>query len=182
MYLHIERIKDEPLEIEFEEKPESFKVLAKMIKQGECKFSAPITTNIKANRISDMIEVEGTLITKVYLSCSRCLNEYETTLNSHFNLTYVNQLPTEPEDVEPEEIEISAQEMGLIYFQGEEINLRDGIQEQAVMAFPIRPLCRENCKGLCAACGADLNQGDCGCDLTPISNKFAALKDLKLDE
>ena len=88
----------------------------------------------------------------------------------------------EPEDVEPEEIEISAQDMGLIYFQGEEVNLRDGIQEQVVMAFPIRPLCRENCRGLCAACGADLNQVDCGCDLTPVSNKFAALKDLKLDK
>jgi uncharacterized protein len=182
MHILVERINEDGLEIDVEEKPESFPVLSEMIRQGECKFSAPINTTLNVSRIGDMIDVKGKLETTVHLSCSRCLNEYETALKSRFNLTYVNHLPVEPEDVEPKEIEITAQEMGLIYFQGEEINLQDGIQEQVVMAFPIRALCREECKGLCAACGADLNQGDCGCDRKPVSNKFAVLKNLKLDE
>ena len=97
-------------------------------------------------------------------------------------MTYVNQLSVEDLEVEQEEIEINAQDMGLIYFQGEEINLQDGIQEQIVIAFPIRALCREDCQGLCAACGADLNQGKCGCESRSINNKFAVLKNLKLEK
>ncbi len=182
MHLLVEQIKEDSLEIEFEEKSECFPVLSEMVRQGECKFLTPIKTAVKASRIGDMIEIKGKFDTKVHLACSRCLNEYVTTLKSRFNLTYINRLLVEPDDIGQEEIEISAQEMGLIYFEGEEINLRDGIQEQVVMAFPIRALCREDCKGLCAACGADLNQGDCACDRKPVSNKFAVLKNLKLDE
>jgi uncharacterized protein len=182
MHILVEQINEDSLKIEFEEKPESFPVLLEMVKQGECEFSAPIKTAIKASRIGDMIEVKGTLNTRVRLPCSRCLNEYETTLKSRFHLTYVNRLPLEEQDVEQEEIEISAQDMGLIYFQGDEIHLQDGIQEQVVMAFPIRALCRKNCQGLCADCGADLNQDECGCKRKPSSNKFAALKNLKLNE
>ena len=182
MHILVEQIKDDSLKIDFEEKPGSFPVLSKMVQQGECRFSAPIKTSLTASRIGNMIEVKGKFNAEVRLTCSRCLNEYETTLKSHFNLTYVSQLPKEGEDAEQEEIEISAQEMGLIYFQGDEINLQDGIQEQVVMAFPIRALCRENCQGLCPTCGADLNQGECGCQRKPAHDKFAVLKNLKLDE
>ena len=81
-----------------------------------------------------------------------------------------------------EEIEIEVEEIGMMYFKGEEIDLQQGIQEQVVMAFPLRPLCDENCKGLCPKCGSDLNQADCECEPEPVSNKFAALKNLKLDK
>ncbi len=182
MHILVEQIKEDSLEIEFEAQPESFPVLLEMVKQGECEFSAPIKTAINAGRVGEMIEIKGKFNTRVRLPCSRCLNEYETTLESRFHLTYVNRLPLDEQDVEQQEIEISAQEMGLVYFQGDEIKLQDGIQEQVVMAFPIRALCREDCQGLCAACGADLNQGDCGCEREPASNKFAVLKNLKLNK
>ena len=81
-----------------------------------------------------------------------------------------------------EEIELKVEEIGMFYFKGEEINLQQGIQEQVVMAFPLKPLCDENCKGLCPKCGSDLNQGDCGCKREPGSNKFAVLKNLQLDK
>lgn len=182
MKIRIEHIKEDGLEVEFEASAENFPVLSEMVKQGECKFTAPINTNLTASRIDDMIEVEGQFNTLVRLPCARCLNEYDTALNSRFNLTYVSRIPGEPEDEEMDEVEISAAEMGLIYFQGEEINLQDGIQEQVVMAIPIRALCRERCKGLCTVCGTDLNQGDCSCERKPISSKFASLKNLKLEK
>ena len=58
----------------------------------------------------------------------------------------------------------------------------EGIQQQVVMAFPLKPLCREKCKGLCPKCGANLNAGDCGCDNTGFNNKFSVLKKLNLDK
>ena len=182
MYLRIEQIKEDGLGLEFEEPPAVFPVLSEMIDRGECKFVAPIKTGLRAIRIDDMIDVKGTIRTWVRLPCSRCLKEYETALKSRFDLTYVRRLPGFEEDEPPDEVEISAAEMGLIYFEGEDINLLEGIQEQVILALPVRTLCSEDCKGLCAHCGKDLNAADCGCNRQPADNRFAALKNLKLDD
>ncbi len=61
------------------------------------------------------------------------------------------------EDTEPQEVELSAEDMGIVNFQGEIINLKNTIQEQVVMEFPLKALCKPDCKGLCPICGADLN-------------------------
>ena len=65
-------------------------------------------------------------------------------------------------------------------FQGEEIDLRPAVEEQIVMAIPMKSLCREACRGICLQCGADLNQGDCECRQGPFDNEFAVLKDFKV--
>ena len=180
MHIRTDQIKADGLTLEFEEMADVFPVLSEMITRCECQFVAPIKTALRAIRIGDMIEVTGRIETQVRLPCGRCLEEYEPPINSHFDLTYVQRIPGAPEDKQLEEIELKAADMGLIYFEGEEIDLREGIQEQVIMAFPIKALCRENCKGLCASCGHDLNKGDCGCGRQPPNSKFAVLKNLKL--
>jgi len=182
MYLRIEQINEDGLDLEFEAPPELFPVLSEMIHQEECRFTAPVETALRAIRIDDMIDVKGTLNTLVRLPCSRCLKEYETALGSRFELTYVRRLPGFQEDLQPDEAEISAAEMGLIYFEGEHINLLDGIQEQVIMAMPVRPLCSDHCKGLCANCGQDLNAAECCCNRQQSDSRFAVLKNLKLDD
>ena len=180
MHFRIEQIKDEDLQLQFEEGSEKFPILAEMADKGECKFLAPIKTDLRAIRMGDMIEIEGQINTRVRLACGRCLKKFETPLNPHFALTYTHLTEDLQADTAQEEIELRAEEMGLIYFEGETIDLQDGIQEQIVMAFPLRALCREDCKGLCAQCGHDLNDGVCNCEPQPSNGKFAALKDLKL--
>jgi uncharacterized protein len=182
MYLRVEQIKEDGLGLEFEAQPEVFPVLSEMITRGECQFITAVKTVLRAIRIDEMIDVKGSINTVARLPCSRCLKEYETALKSRFDLTYVRRLPGLEEDAQPDEVEISAAEMGLIYFEGEDINLLEGIQEQVILALPVRALCSENCKGLCAGCGRDLNAGDCGCNRQPSDNRFAILKNLKLDE
>ncbi len=49
------------------------------------------------------------------------------------------------------------------------------------MALPLRPLCKEECKGLCPRCGANRNVEDCDCAAPIMNSKFAALKDFKVD-
>ena len=85
-----------------------------------------------------------------------------------------------PADDAPAEGRAEAEDAGLIGFRGEEIDLTEGIQEQVVLNLPMRPLCREDCKGLCAACGADLNLGECNCRRQPPDGPFAALRHLRL--
>lgn len=180
--IHPEELKEKELLLEFKEKPETFPVLADMIKQKECEVLIPIEIRVRVYQVGDIVEVEGKLETRVRLACSRCLKEYETRLASAFELTYTRDVSSSIEAVDHKEVELKAQEMGLIFFNGEQIDLMEGIQEQIVLAFPIQPLCQRHCKGLCSKCGADLNNGDCGCDRTPLNSKFSALRNLKLDD
>lgn len=179
--IHIDQLKDKEQRFEFQEQPEAFPVLADMINAKACVFSTPIKTRLRAYRIGDIVEVEGYLETVVRLACSRCLSEYETSIASHFAMTYVQENPDSPEKPPNEDKEIGPDDIGLVPFRGEDINLMDAIQEQVVIAFPIKPLCREKCKGLCLKCGAVLNEGDCGCDESAFSAEFSVLKNLKLD-
>ena len=181
MTLHIEQIKDKNLLQDFEENAEAFPILADMLQNHEFEFLEPLKIRIKAFRVRDLFEVQGAFQTRVRLTCSRCLKDFDTSFKSEFELTYTKELASITETSVEEEVEMRIEDIGLLYFRGEEINLLGGIQEQVVLAFPQRFLCTEACKGLCTQCGADLNQGECGCKVAPATNKFTALKDLKLD-
>lgn len=178
--IRIDDIPDEGLSLKFEEKSEAFPVLDEMTRVGECKFLAPLKTRLQVFPIHNMIELEGQVETIVRLSCSRCLKEYKTPLATRFALTYTQELP-EIEGADSEEgAELPDSLAGLSLFNGNEIDIREAIQEQVVMAFPMRPLCNEACKGLCPRCGTDLNDGDCNCQKTSINTKFTILKDLRI--
>jgi uncharacterized protein len=182
LILHTEQIKDRDIYLDFEEEPEAFPVLAEMVQNRECKFLAPLKVSKRAFRIRELFEVEGHFQTSVRLTCSRCLKSFDRVFASDFTLTYTREAPGLTVESTEQEVELRVEEIGLLYFKGEEIDLRQGIQEQAVMAFPMKPLCDEKCKGLCPMCGADRNQEDCDCKSEPISSQFALLKNLKLNK
>jgi uncharacterized protein len=79
-----------------------------------------------------------------------------------------------------EEVELAEQDLVSAVFSGDEIDLLPEIGEQVALAVPLKPLCSEQCKGLCPLCGADLNTAECGCSREPVNLKFAALKDFKV--
>ena len=181
MRIRIEELKQGQLNLAFEETPESFAVLKEMADSGVCVFLTPLRAALRAQQIGDMVELEGNLTTTVRLDCGRCLQSFEMPIESKFALTYCQGEPDpEHNDLNQEELELTTEDMGLIHYQGEEINIKNEIQEQVVLAFPLRPLCRLDCKGLCPECGADLNAAKCDCDRSPTGGKFDALKNLKL--
>ena len=181
LILHVEQLKEKEFYHEFEKNPQVFPIIAEMVKNRECEFLKPLNIRLRAFRIRELFEVQGTFRTSVRLPCSRCLKDFDTPLASDFELTYTKEVPGLMDVFEDEDIELRVEEIGMIYFKGEEIDLQQGIQEQVVMTFPLQPLCDENCRGLCPNCGADLNREKCGCKREPRSQAFAVLKNLKLD-
>lgn len=182
LILHTEQIKDKELLRKFEEDPRSLPIIAEMIKSQACEFCKPLKISVKAFKIRELFEVEGYFKTRIRTSCSRCLTDFETPLSSDFALTYTREVQGMQDVLDEKEIELRLEDVGLLYFRGEEINLQQGIQEQIVMAFPLQPLCAKECKGLCPQCGSDLNLRDCGCKQMTGSNKFAVLKNLRIDK
>ena len=59
-------------------------------------------------------------------------------------------------------------------------DIDEQLKEELEMAFPIRFLCKDDCRGLCQRCGKNLNEGECGCNTKEIDPRLAPLKDLLL--
>lgn len=88
-----------------------------------------------------------------------------------------------PFSVQTEEVytrEETAQYPDALRFDGDQVDLTELIESAIILSAPVYSVCKEDCKGLCPKCGADLNEGDCSCEKEPIKsgNPFASLKNL----
>ena len=79
----------------------------------------------------------------------------------------------------PPEGEVEEQNDDLYYFAGDHLELAPMLREQLILASPMHPLCSEECLGLCARCGKDLNEGPCRCGEEPTGNPFQVLRTMK---
>jgi len=103
------------------------------------KFSGPVTVEAHITRITNAVTVDLSLKALIHSSCSRCLGDIEVGLKKDARLSYpIN------------EAELS-------------IDLNPDIREEIIIDYPIKPLCRTDCLGLCPECGKNLNEGKCDC-------------------
>ena len=182
MYINIDDIKERDISLGYSKTFDDFPVLEDMVNSGECDFTSPIDIKLIIKRNINVVDVKGNIETTVKLICSRCLEEYETFLVSPFSLTFVPEESEDPDSFRDEEIELSTYDTQVANFSGGRIDFKDPVQEQIVMAFPLKTLCRKSCKGLCSNCGVNMNDMQCKCENEDINPQFAALKHLKLDK
>ena len=150
------------------------------MKSGECELAQPLVIDLDVLPMSDFIRVKGRFRTTLRQACVRCLEGFDRMLQSRFTLDYSREIPKDVHKNDSEGIELTAQQIGMIYFGGDEIDFTDALQEQVILAIPYKPLCNENCKGLCPQCGGNLNHGPCQCREKTAEGPFAILKNLKL--
>lgn len=129
-----------------------------------------------ASRRGEEIRVRGKIEAGVEVGCDRCLAPVVLPLEVEFETAFI---PQEKAAGEPEHVELLAEDMGLAAFEGDSIDLDELVREQILLALPARNLCREECRGLCPTCGADLNAGPCGCARDETDPRWAALADWK---
>lgn len=115
--------------------------------------------------------VEGTLET----SCSRCLEPYQILVDAPFDLRYQPRKA----DAGGGEREIDPDDIDTAYYENDELDLGQLILEQFYLSLPMKPLCGDDCRGLCSNCGTNLNKASCRCDVHWDDPRLAALKTLK---
>ena len=182
LLIRIVDIPETGVSIEREDSPEVFPILKDLEKTGECKFRSPIKLSVAVKAIGQMYRMSGSFNTDVQLICSRCLSEFKKPLNEVFDMAFAHSDSDTTHEGDDQDKEITAEEIGMTYFHGEEIDLKDALQQQLIMSLSQRPLCKEACKGLCQKCGANLNDGDCRCTKNQINDRFEILKSLKLEK
>jgi len=110
--------------------------------------------------------VQGNFQATTNLDCVRCLNGFEEPLEWSFTELYAFD-------------HRSVTESGLILPEDAQLDLSTLVREYALLEIPIGPVCKPQCRGLCAECGQNLNEMDCGHRPPAPESPFARLKDLK---
>jgi uncharacterized protein len=119
--------------------------------------------------------VRGKIAGDLVVACSRCAAEAKLALDAKFDATY---MPVD--EVEEPGVDLSPEDADVRTYVDDEIDLKEMLREELLLALPIAPLCREDCKGLCPRCGKDWNEGPCDCPPEPKDDRFAALRNVKL--
>ncbi|MDT7779339.1 MAG: hypothetical protein QOC99_1851 [Acidobacteriota bacterium] len=129
-----------------------------------------------ASRKGLEVRLRGEIRAEVELLCDRCLAPERTPLAVEFDVSFI---PREVEAVKAENVELQAEDLKLDAYEGDAVDLDGLVREQIMLALPSRRLCREDCKGLCPTCGADLNAGRCSCEQAEVDPRWSALAALK---
>lgn len=116
----------------------------------------PVTYDLFANYVSGELIVTGRLSATVRFLCSRCAASANKEI-AETRFSFVSEAPEGTESVD----------------------LTGDMREAILCAFPSHPVCRIECKGLCAQCGKDLNEGECECGSAE-GDGWSALGGLKL--
>ncbi len=178
MKIVVDHIKDAPLAIQFDEPVETFPLLADMQNDKSCSITGNIQGDMTVTREYDNIRVTGRVTAPLALSCSRCLADFTSFVDTSFTIFFRKEaaIASLPDD----ELELGEMDLLSSAYSGDEIDLTHEIEEQVVMEIPLKPLCNDACKGLCHECGTDLNTSSCSCSKEPASLTFSALKDFQV--
>jgi uncharacterized protein len=101
-------------------------------------------------------------------ACRRCLTPLSAPVREDVHFLFA-----ETDDAEAEDPDVFALPAG-----SPQVDLRPAIREQWLLSAPSFALCREDCKGLCARCGADLNGGPCTCE-PEVDSRWDALRNVR---
>lgn len=108
------------------------------------------------------VHVRGRLDGVVETDCARCLDRYPVTLEEELDLFFLPRDAGQPAEQE-EEVELDDRDVVVGYYDGDRLDLGEVLREQVLLGLPLKPLCRDECLGLCPTCGRNRNRSDCGC-------------------
>jgi uncharacterized protein len=132
--------------------------------------TSSIHFDVTLTNVGTALVAMGTASLPVTATCARCLTPFATEIAAEVDGFYVR--PGHDEGI-PEEQEIE-------YIDAENtVDILPAIMAALVLEAPFAPLHDEDCAGICPTCGADLNEGPCGCAASAEGlHPFAALEGL----
>lgn len=122
-----------------------------------CRVTGDLAYVVHAQRVSGELVVRGSFTAPLNLRCSRCSEFFSTTaVDSDFLRAYS------------------------VSGETDSIDITGDLREALLLQVPAYPVCAEECKGLCAQCGANLNGGPCRCVKEERPNQWSILDNLNL--
>ena len=133
-------------------------------------FYDNFAVDVELKKSHNQIILDSEILLKANFDCDRCSSEYQTELKTKYRMVYL--FGEEP--VDSDAIDIS-----YLPLETDKIDISKDVRDYALLAIPMKKLCKEDCRGLCAKCGKDLNEGDCNCSTEVIDPRWLPLQELK---
>jgi DUF177 domain-containing protein len=190
MRVKIEAIRDEGLKLN---ERMSLEQLGTALEGSGFRATEPLAVSASLRKVGGGVLLQGQFTSRVTALCKRCLADAVLELPVSFTINLVPESLARGDDVlsddEQEEKDRGQGESGGSFglddadeelFDGKVIDLEPIVREQVQLALPMNAVCREDCKGLCAHCGQNLNEKQCDCAAKYVDPRFEALKNIKL--
>jgi uncharacterized protein len=171
VFIEIEDLKEGPLHVHH-----VFPIKEIMFSHEDAELNASVTTDFVLTHRDRDLNIDGSVETSIVFRCSRCMKEFCTPFVADFSLIY---LPQQKCLSESAEIELKYEDMEVEYYDGIAFDVNVMVLEQIELAMPMQYVCREDCKGLCYQCGADLNEGECLCKKDALDSRLSVLLDFQ---
>lgn len=178
MFIRIQDLELRKIEFDDEFQPGDVEFTAEMRQIGPLKATGRaelVREHHGGREIVNDIRIVGDLSGKFETDCARCLEPVQHSVQRSYDLLYRPMARGEKHD----EVSISEAETEIGYYSGDGMELTDALREQVLLGFPVKAVCKAECKGICPQCGKNLNEGSCGCKQEIHDPRWDALKELK---
>ena len=168
MMLDLRALKDFPARVTFEAEADDLDLQIYGVK-----YRSLIKVELDVFRSDNVYYCTGHVKLDVKFECSRCLKFYSDSLEGQVDFSIRESAETEPYD------RGGIPENQLIIPKGTpRIDIGDSIREALVLEVPLKPLCKDDCRGLCPQCGVNRNEQNCQCKVEATDPRWDGLREL----
>ncbi|MGH7819910.1 MAG: YceD family protein, partial [Candidatus Binatia bacterium] len=157
MKIRVEEIKESEKETSFVE--EVTEINEALARNGlvDYQLRHPVPVALRYYRLGADLMFHGSFTGAVSGTCARCLEAYPFSVERDF--TYV----LKPSADGPARDQLAEEDLSLSSYRGNEVDISPLVREAVILSLPTRPLCSEDCSGLCPRCGVNRNTTTCSC-------------------
>lgn len=173
MELNLELAFDQPVDLSH-----LFEIPAGRLDRPELVALAPVRFTGRLERAEPGFVLRGQVEIDAVVACARCLADVPFKGKKPVEWVFEPAHERAAAAARQIDAELAKEELDVIWYDEYELTFDPLIEEQLQLELPMKPLCREGCRGLCPACGADRNVTECSCAAASDS-RWDALRSLK---
>lgn len=176
LVVDILRISDEGLPLEVSISAEELR----LPDASEVDFPVPVKLRGRLSSAGDQVYFQGSVVGTMTTPCGRCVEPSSHDFEVEVEVMFLP--PSAADSQEDPEAASLEDEPDVYVHDGVKLDLAPPVYDQVVLAFPVQPLCRSDCAGLCQVCGGNRNETPCGCRAESGDQRFALLKNVAFSD
>ncbi|NMB24708.1 MAG: DUF177 domain-containing protein [Firmicutes bacterium] len=143
-------------------------------------FVSPVVLKGKIGWTGECFLLRGTIETEMKIACARCLEPKQLRIQAEIMEEFRRAHHRDGQDEYGDDTGAKDDwaDEDIQEFRGLVIDLDEVVLDNLLVSVPIKPLCKEDCRGLCPQCGQDLNKGECSCEIDDINPHMDILRKL----
>jgi len=163
--INISRLSEGAHSYDFETEPKNLDLYGR--------FIAIVFVRASLEKTGRQIRLKADLRATGKFTCDRCLDEFEQSLRTHYEIVYITDQEGISGGAEGEIQTISADTTML--------DLGEDVRQFLILSVPQKLLCNDECQGLCPVCGSNRNRVHCECQKNEVDPRWEALKKMSLN-